>query len=101
MKRAIMIAAALTLLTVPAGAWVSDLCGLRDELAKTLVHMHEGLAGSDLPEDERKRFDEETTASLIAAYDAERDLARDYLERNGVCPPKGEKGEPWRPLVHR
>ena len=91
-------AVALLLLSTPSYAWVEDLCGLRAELAKNLVGWSDGLKGSGLPEDEQRNFAEEGFASMIAAYEATRDMAQDYLRRNGVCPPKTE---PWRPQVSR
>ena len=95
MKRAAIIAA-LLVLGAPAHAWVDDVCGLRTELAKQLVRWSEGLKGSGLPEEEQRSFAEEGIAEMIAAYDVNRDMAQDYLKRNGVCP---SKAEPWRPQV--
>ncbi len=97
MKRAIIIAA-LLLLSTPAFGWVEDVCGLRAELAKNLAGWSDGSKGSALPQDEQRSFAEEGIAEMIAAYDVTRDMARDYLKKNGVCP---SKAEPWHPEVRR
>ncbi len=97
MKRAIIFAL-VPLLSSPASAWVDDVCGLRTALVRELVGWRDGLKGSNLPEEEQRQFAEEGMAEMIAAYDLQRDMARDYLRRNGVCPPKPE---PWQSQVRR